>query len=90
MYFDDDASPYGACGSGSVTRWFQTSSHMLAEVEQKYRQLDKEALVIIVGVKKFHQYIFGRRFDWPQIIDTHFQWVQSYPYFEVGTNLGGL
>ena len=37
-------------------------SHMTA-AEQKYYQLDKEALAIVFGVKKHHQYLYGRRFE---------------------------
>ena len=32
----------------------------LSTVEKKYSQLDKEALAIIFGVTKFHQYLYGR------------------------------
>ena len=38
------------------------ASRYLAPVEQKYSQLDKEGLSIIFGVRKFHQYLFGRKF----------------------------
>ena len=39
------------------------SSRTLGKAEQKYSQLDKEALAIIFGVKKYHQYVFGRQFE---------------------------
>ena len=34
----------------------------LAPAEMKYSQLDKEALAIVFGVKRFHQYLFGCHF----------------------------
>ena len=38
------------------------ASHSLAPAEKKYSQLDKEALAIVFGVKKFHHFLFGRHF----------------------------
>ena len=38
------------------------ASRSLSQAERKYSQLDKEALAIVFGVKRFHQFLFGRRF----------------------------
>ena len=34
----------------------------MSKSEQNYSQLDKEALSIMFGIKKFNQYLFGRKF----------------------------
>ena len=37
-------------------------SRTLSKTEQNYAQVEKEALAIIFGIQKFHQYIYGRKF----------------------------
>jgi transposase InsO family protein len=37
-------------------------SKTLTETQQRYGQIQKEALSIIYGLKKFHQYLYGREF----------------------------
>ena len=69
-----DTSPYGVGavrsrqlldGSDQPISYASRSS---APAECKYSQLDKEALAIIFGVKRFHQYLFGRPF---KIVSDH-------------------
>ncbi|KAF0712303.1 Uncharacterized protein FWK35_00035850, partial [Aphis craccivora] len=38
------------------------ASHLLTKAEQKYPQLEREGLAIIFGLKKFHDYLFGKHF----------------------------
>ena len=38
------------------------ASRTLMVTEQKYSQIDKEALALVWGIKKFNQYLFGSHF----------------------------
>ncbi|XP_048480662.1 uncharacterized protein K02A2.6-like [Plutella xylostella] len=63
-----DSSAYGlGCvlaqrGADGVERPVSCASRTLNEHELNYSQFDKEALAIVFGVMKHHQYLYGRHF----------------------------
>ena len=63
-----DASPYGVgavlsqIDEKGVEKPVAYASRTLSRPEQNYSQLEKEALALIFGTKRFHNYLYGRSF----------------------------
>ena len=68
LVLECDASPYGIgailsqVDSDGSEKPVAFSSRTLTPAEKRYSQLDKEALAVLFGVKKFHCYLYGRHF----------------------------
>ena len=67
LYLSVDASPTGLGAvltqkTSGAERPVAFASRSLTSAEKNYSQLDREALAIIFGVKRFHHYVYGRKF----------------------------
>ena len=64
-----DASPHGVgavlghTDSDGIIRPIAFASRTLQPAEKNYSQLDKEALAVVFGIKRFHQYLWGNFFE---------------------------
>jgi hypothetical protein len=68
LILECDASPVGVGAvlslqlDNGLCKPIAFASRSLSHAEKIYSQLDREGLAIVFGVKRFHQYLYGRKF----------------------------
>ena len=66
LYCDASPKGVGACLAHVMPNGIEQpvayASRSLREAEKNYAQIEREALSIVFGVKRFHQYLYGRKF----------------------------
>ena len=66
LYCDASPKGVGACLAHVMPNGIEQpvayASRSLREAEKNYAQIEWEALSIVFGVKRFHQYLYGRKF----------------------------
>jgi len=69
LTLENDACEYGLSSAiFQEGRPIAYASRTLTDAEKRYAQIEKEMLALVYGLKKFHQYTFGRHVD---IITDH-------------------
>ena len=68
--------------SDGTERPIANASKTLSDTQRRYSQVQKEALSVIYGIQKFHQFLYGRRFilitDHKPLLGTYLESVRLF------------